>query len=97
MKFKKKRDAQIIKPHQTPADYTLYNIHKKRKDYCLNPLSASSLPYSSTLARLIIFHQLKEQLYSDLLHMLMNQLRDVTENWLWPSNGAGRRFCSVEV
>lgn len=31
---------------------------------------------TSTLARLIIFHQLEEQLYSNLLHMLMNQLRE---------------------
>lgn len=58
---------------------TFYSVHR--------PIFSTS-----TLARLIIFHQLKKQLSSNLLHMLMSQLRDGIGNWSCPPNGAGRRY-----
>lgn len=41
----------MTKPHQAPADYTMYQIHKK-KDYSLNPLSASSSLFQQHLGQI---------------------------------------------
>ena len=49
--IKKKENAKTTKPHQAPADYTMYQIHKKR-DYALNPLSASSSLFQQHLGQI---------------------------------------------
>lgn len=74
--LKKSKDVKINKPCLiTPC--IKFTLTKKIG------LIFNAPPYHSTytLTRLIIFHQLKEQLYSNLLHMLMNQLSDGIGNW----------------
>lgn len=70
------RNTYLITPCIT---FTPTKKKKKGLDYFL--LHAQSRHSICTVARLIIFHQLKEQLYSNLLHMLMNQLSDGIGNW----------------
>lgn len=45
--------------HKAPADYTVYQIHSRTKKRLLSESTRHLLLSTTTLTRLIIFHQLK--------------------------------------